>query len=179
MVVLDFRFCLSLGGAAICNIETGIRFGVEMLPSLRFEPAWATPHDQVAPVVPEPVVEVAPVEPAGVLALLLAADEIMDVPPPVPDHILPTPVFNPETYQVTIEGTPLGRIKPMHENTRAECLSVYCRRHKCAPPLPRAHRAPPVAAILGWFESGLEIPLGEDNQEAHMRQWREMMANIR
>jgi hypothetical protein len=60
-----------------------------------------------------------------------------DAPPEEVIDAARMPRWDTTTCQVMEDGRSIGRIKPMHVNTSKEAVSVYCRLHKCSPPLRR------------------------------------------
>ena len=77
------------------------------------------------------------------------------------------PRYCPEDDQVRV-GPPedskiLGRLKLLREGTPAECLSVYCRQHRCSKLVP-TRRCPAQMQILRWFQDGEHC----NSKAAHM-----------
>ena len=82
------------------------------------------------------------------------------------------PFFDHNTYQVhdgpDSSAPILGRIKPVREGTKFECISVYCRRHGCSK-MVRVLHMPSQAAILEWFKHDMDA--GAQHKSAHLRAW--------
>ena len=91
------------------------------------------------------------------------------------------PWIDPVTKQVhnPLDGAIIGRIKPMHEGTPKECLSIYCRMHQCVPPLRRTVHALPLDALRRWFADGLALPRGKEHRAAHLAIMRALEAEHR
>jgi hypothetical protein len=89
------------------------------------------------------------------------------------------PVYDGETHQVHSARHPqiiLGRIKPVHPGSAKECISVYCRRHGCTPPLTRSSQGMSLVRMVEWFRDGEDIEFGKAHRAEHMKRWHELLA---
>ena len=115
----------------------------------------------------------------GYKAKVEAVDEDGDPEPPpeLLEYLDPPalPTWDPKDFQVRDGGVIIGRIKPTHENSPKEAISVYCRLHGCSVPLRRVCQCPPMPQILDWFNAGLhDVPKGQVGKAQHLSLWKAM-----
>ncbi len=98
------------------------------------------------------------------------ADQEPDLAGILAESLLPR--YDRATFQVLepISGDVMGRIKPMHPGKSNEAITVYCRRHGCAPGPKRIKEAHSLGVTLEWFRCGMEMTSRED----HMRAWQSL-----
>ena len=91
-------------------------------------------------------------------------------------HALPVPEWNPTNGQVMdARGAILGSIKSLHVSTPKESVPVYCRIHRCKPPLIQVHMSKPIPTLVRWLHAGQqETPHGAAGRHEHMHMWAAM-----
>ena len=100
--------------------------------------------------------------------------EIIDAPPASgmdPD----IQIVNHEVFHA---GEKIGSIKPVHENTKKEAVSIYCKRHQCSIMI-GIRNCPPHKDLCAWLAEGVYIPKGRAHQSEHkklMQQYRDKVA---